>query len=199
MSLLLCGPHSYSWIVVQEMTCAGVFVRMIGVSVLRFPTGVAVSAGMIAVSCDDGPEHVHTFDVTNGRHIRSFGVHGTSPGQLGGANGLRFTPSGCHILVAERTNSRLSLFTLTGDFVRCIGEGMLSCPVDVDFASNGDILVADEASRRVYVFSADGCTLLRSFGGEGTEPGLFQCPTALAAHADELYVLDATGRVQVFQ
>lgn len=179
------------------MTLSGVLVRTIGTGV----TGLGITAGphMLAVGtwCE-GSAGVLLFDVASGDLIHSFGVEGYEEGQLRGNAGLRLTPDGAHVLLAEYSNNRLSLFTVQGEFVRCIGVGVLNCPVDVEFTSSGDILVSDYGNRRICVFSPEG-DLLRAFGSVGSEAGQFTGPAALAMHGDELYVLDeGSARVQVF-
>lgn len=157
--------------------------------------GIAANDSVIAVS---SRHKVFMFEMGSGRRVRSFGDRGIAQGQLFGGMGLRLTPDGTHILVAEAETNRLSLFTLTGDFVRCMGVGSLSRPDDLEFASNGDILVAEEEEHRICVLSADGSRLLRTFGSEGTYHGQFKSPSALAMHGNQLYVLDwGSARVQV--
>lgn len=179
------------------MTVAGEHVRTIGEGTFSSKVnGIAAAADMIAVSTNS---EVFLFDVVTGDLTRAFGEEGEAEGQLCGCYGLRFTPDGGHILIAEMSNDRLSLFTVTGAFVRCLGVGTLCSPYDVDIASSGDFLVADEHNNMILVLSPDGSTLLQTFGGDGYAPGEFQCPTALAMYGNQLYVLDnASARVQVF-
>lgn len=179
------------------MTLAGEHVRTIGVSAVGGEiTGIAATADLIAVSSDCA---VATYSTTSGGLIRSFGAEGPAEGQLEGCNGLRFTSAGTRLLIAEQYNNRLSLFTTSGEFVRCIGVGVLNCPVDVAFPANGDLLVSDYGNCRICVFSPDGYTLLRAFGSPGDAPGEFSGPAALALHGDKLFVLDEdSDRVQVF-
>lgn len=120
-------------------------------------------------------------------------------GELCGSCGIRFSPDGGHILVAESSNKRLSLFTLAGEFVRRVGVPTLKFPTDVDFAPSGDMVVVDQEKHRVSLFPPDGSTMIRTFGSEGSSPGQFLRPTALAMQGGLLYVLDlASARVQVF-
>ncbi len=71
---------------------------------------------------------------------------------------------------------------------------------DVVVAQNGELLVADRHKHRVCVFSADGDTLLRSWGTQGSVDGEFRSPTALALVNSKLFVLDRySARVQVFE
>lgn len=182
----------------QEMTSAGAHVRVIGEG-LTYDSecGITASADIIAVTTD-GSKRVCLFDMTSGDVIRTFGDAVSAEGRLSRFAGIRFTPDGRHILIAEYVYKRLCLFTLDGAFVCYIGEGTLSSsPMDVDFAANGDILVA--GGHRICVLSPDGSSLLRTFGSFGDSPGLFKGTYALAMHGGQLYVLDSnSARVQVF-
>lgn len=186
------------------MTLAGVHVRTIGAGIIDGEVScVAVSADLIAAGTYEGK--VFLFDFASGELLRSIGEEGEAEGELTSCFGIRFTPDGGHVLIAEFSNNRLSLFTsTTGAFVRCVGVGTLACPCDVDFASNGDIVVAEYNSCRICVFSPDGSTLERSFGSECDDdtsdaPGQLKSPTALALHVCRLYVLDERSeRLQVF-
>lgn len=161
---------------------------------------VAAHAQQLAVGTN-ATKKVLLFDLTSGDLVCSFGTGGAAKGELdaNGCFGLRFTPDGAHLIVAEYHNHRLSKLTLTGDFVRWIGEGTLSHPADVAFTPSGDILVADWEGKRVAVFSSDGSSLSRTFGCRGNAPGQFTGPAALAMQGGQLYVLDEnTARVEVF-
>lgn len=181
------------------MTLTGAHVRTI---VVDDPSqngvvGVVVSADLIAVGTGSGS--ICLFDWNSGALVRSFGEREKAEGLLGGIEGLQFTPDGSFVIVAEYYNNRLSLFTVTGEFVRCVGVGILRSPQDVGFTSSGDLLVADCNNHRICVFSPDGSTLLRSFGSRDDEPGQLKYPIALAMHNDALYVLGYTSAfVQVF-
>lgn len=184
------------------MSLRGAHVRTIGDEIIQGDvTGIAASAEIIVVGTLKGKKVVMIAQ-ESGSLLRSFGG-GPAAGQLSGIQGLRFTPDGAHILITEAFNSRLSLFTKTGEFVRCITHAdKLDQPFDVDFASNGDILVVDRPKDQVHVFSADGSTLLRSFGsqsdGDG-EPCQLNAPSALAVHGDKLFVLSGeSARVHVY-
>ena len=189
---------------VQEFTLAGNHVRFIGVGVINAAFhGIACNCDTIVVTKYSHPGHrqVLMFEYVSGALLRSFGDYGRAEGQLScGIGGVRFTPDNRHIIIAEQYNNRLSLFTVEGAFVKCIGVGAgLNCPADVEFAPNSDIIVASRGDHRIVMFSADGSTVLRSFGDEGSGPGQFKYPTALAMQSGQLFVLDRDNtRVQVF-
>ena len=197
-NILVCD---YSNGRVQEVTVDGTHVRSI-----TMPTAWTVccdgSAIVVGRYCAGSGTAIHKFAFKSGQKLLDFARNGSAAGQIGSnVEGLRITPDGKHLLVSEFTNKRLSLFTLEGTFVKHIGAGIVSDGhKDVEFAENGDIIVADYGNNRICVFSADGSTLLRCWGGRGSGDGQFRNPTALAVRGSRLYVLDCSSpRVQVFE
>ncbi len=145
---------------------------------------------------------IELISYASGALIRSIGSRGSGPGQIADCCvGLCFSLDGRFIVAAECNIKRLSMFRVSdGGFVKHIGAGVVSDFYnDVQFAPNGDLLVADSANHRVCVFSTDGDTLLRTWGTRGSADNQFQCPTALALADFKLFVLEfRSGRVQVF-
>lgn len=138
-------------------------------------------------------------DYRTGELIRSLVEIGPGDGCITAVVGLRFLPDGAHIIIADDERCRVSVFALTGEFITCIGVGVLDHPFDVDIASNGDIVVADAFNDRICVFARAGYALLRTFGSEGTGPAEFHRPATIAVQGNHLYVLDLDSiRVQVF-
>lgn len=179
---------------VQELTVAGAHVRSIDLSEMREAClSIAASREMIAVGTAGNGHQVWLYDQSSFELIRSFGTKGWDPGYLMDSYSLRFMPDGVHVIVAEDVNHRLSIFTSTGEFVRCVGVGTLDCPIDVDFASNGDVLVVDVDAERVTVFSGDGFSLLRSIDMTSFDSGAFKWPHALAVHGEQLFLLGRHG------
>lgn len=182
----------------QEITTDGMHVRTIGAGDCDGDVvSVASSSAMIAVGTDSEISQIMLFDILDGGLTRSFGRERPAVTQRCRSAGLRFTPDRHHIMVAESVNNRLTLFTLTGEFVRCFSSRE---PFDVDFAPSGDILATDCDNHSVCVYSPDGSNVLRSFGCWGYGKGCFNYPIALATHGDHLFVLDSDSpRVQVFR
>lgn len=181
-----------------EMSQDGVFVRTFGGAPIDgYIISVAMSSdGLVAAGKgrDQGGDQVYIFDYRTGCVVRSFGRRGTGPGELHSCAGMRFTPNGRHLVIAERRNSRLSVFTPVGEFVRLIGVGFLDNPRDLDFADNGDLLVLETERGEVSVFSPleSGAVFLRRFGSLAS-------PTACTVHNGELYVIEDSSRtVRVF-
>ena len=192
----------------QELTLTGDHVRFIGVGVIDDPIrGIAANTELIVVAKCAGAcnGRIMLFDAVTGAFARAFGCHGDSPGQLlEYCNGIRFTPDGSHIVVAESDFDegcgRLSLFTVAGEYVKCFGEeddqGALC---DIECVDRRTVAVSDYHCNRVCVYSVDGGTLLRQWGDWGDADGKFKTPTALATCGGQLYVLDEKSkRVQVF-
>ena len=194
---------------VQEVTLTGDHVRFIGIGVIDDPIwGIAANAELIVVGkfgCTS-KRRIMMFDAVTGAFVRAFGDCGKAPGQLmEHCYGIRFTPDGRHIIVAESKGAgkgRLSVFTLAGEFVRCIGEGELKDASDVEFADNGDVIVCDGPNNRICVFSGDGGAFLHQLGSDsGEDDGDNEwSPFALAMCSSQLYVLDhKSSRVKVFE
>ena len=200
-NLLVCDRNNNR---VQELTGLGeaepVHVRDMKVANART---IAVHGDMVAVGTGDAT--VVLLSYSTGAIIRTFGSKGTGRGNIGtAAQGLRFTLDGVYVLVAEWSNKRLSKFRVSdGAFVDFYCKGQVSDgEKDVEIAPSGEVIVADINAHRVCVFSADGRTLLRTWGTKGTADGQFKEPTALALVGNKLFVLDSfhnSARVQVFE
>lgn len=156
-----------------------------------------------------GEPRLYVADTRNGR-VLAFGPDARrrdfTLGQPGGAlswpSALALDATGGVLFVAEETAARVSafdaesgrrLFEISGGE----GDGRLGSPCGLAFLPNGDLLVSDQARRRVlrYGLRRDvrgqpaGATFVRAFGREGRQPGEWLYPHALAA--------DARGRVYV--
>lgn len=193
------------------MTTLGAHVRVIGEGVFQEGsdvTGVAANETLIAVSAASEGEPIVLFDMTSGEFVRSFDVRGEDEGELDSCYGIRFTPDGKHILIAEGAIGVVSMFTVAGVFVRCIGGGWLMCVEDVEVATNGDVIVADSARNSISVLPANESVSTYEFFGSGgpVDPeqsavGPFKYPAALAMHNGRLYVVESasTSFVRVFE
>lgn len=181
----------------------GAYVRSIRVN--DIVCGVACSDTVIAAGTLSRFSQIALFDLLTGNPLISFGPYGSEPGQVSSPVGMRFTPSGDHIVVAEIGNNRLSVFTCAGVHTVSSPPDLLFRPTDVQFAPNGDALVCDSDHHRVCVCSLSplGIQCVRWFegNGKGVGPGQFLSPNALAIDMQgRLLVLEFHGsaRVQVF-
>lgn len=185
---------------IQQLTLTGDMLSSFLVTVGR-PSSIAIHPDNDIVAVGNGYGSIELFSLPTGTLIHSFGCWGAGAGDIGGvATGIRFTPDGACLLVAEYNNHRLSLFTASGVFIKHIGVGLLGGEAinDVTFGAGDEIIVADHKNNCVRVFSSDGNILIKSWGSAGTTDGLFVQPWTLAVSGSLLYVVDET-RVQVFE
>ena len=168
------------------------------------PWGIAVSlAGRVIVTEED----MHRISIFNavggGERLRSFGVHGSHPGQFRRPYGITVDSEG-NILVADFNNHRLQKFSAEGRFLAAVGSkgsGQLQFryPSGVTFSPcNGKFYVAEE-NHRIQVLNSD-LTFSGSFGSYGKAEGQFSCPHDVACDLKgRVYVADSDNhRIQVF-
>lgn len=185
----------YSQSVALEVSLTGDLVRVVGEGVIdRGICGIDCNQDFIVVSKDNmvDKDHVVLFDFLTGALVRKFGQRGSDPGCIGqNTSAVRLLPDGLHIIVAEWSmasgfslwaqgpeNCRLSVFTIDGQFVRCIGEDVASTPEDVVFAPNGDVILSDDK----------GLAVIAACGGGGSFRMLTDSKQVLAVHNNCLYM-----------
>jgi DNA-binding beta-propeller fold protein YncE len=146
----------------------------------HYPTNVALGpAGEIYVSDGYGNARVHKF-TPEGKLLLSWGAPGGGPGEFRIPHGIAVDAEGM-VYVADRENSRLQLFSPTGEFLREWTDIARPCEVAID--SEGRVFVAELGYRagmwpgteppqsgatggRVSIFNRDGKVLARFGGGE---------------------------------
>ncbi len=136
-----------------------------------------------------------------------FGMPGSEPGCIGyRAEGLRFSVDGGALFVAERSNARISAFTIDGYFKDHIGVGIVADgPKDIEITSTGDVVVTDAAAKVIRVLPALDTPAApknsrREWGSTGTASSCFGAPTALCIAGVRLFVLDdARSLVNMFE
>jgi DNA-binding beta-propeller fold protein YncE len=183
---------------VQELTAAGECVACLGVGAITEGVfGITTDGTSVVVTQDGHRNKIVVMDYASDRSVRGlFGVFGKEPGQLNGCYGACITRDGVHVQLTEYGNNRVSVFTLTGDFVKCFGSGEMFGPTDVTLDSHCNVVVTSTGDCSVVMFSQDGSRVLRRFGSES----LFSYPNALAFSNRRLYVLDRDASVvQVFK
>ena len=193
---------------IQEVTLAGDHVQFIGVGAIRGSIwGLACCDLYLAVgsrnTTTDG--RVMLFNAVSGHLVRAFGEYGAAPGMLmRDCMGMRFCNGNRSVVVAESSEGRkgrLSVFSVLGEFERCVGRSKLKRVTDVEVTPSGEMVCSDAygSSHRICVFSPSG-GLVKEWGGKRSDdPGHFMFPFAIALRDSKLYVLDAASpRVQVF-
>ena len=106
------------------------------------PTNVAVAAnGDLYVSDGYGNARVHHFDA-DGRLVRSWGVPGAQPGAFNLPHGVAALADG-RVLVADRENDRIQVFSPEGDFLAEWGD--VQRPTDIAVDGRGHLFVSSLA------------------------------------------------------
>ena len=158
-----------------------------------------------------GNARVHRFDA-DGALRTSWGEPGSSPGEFIVPHGLTVDDTG-RIIVADRENDRLQIFTAEGVFVEEWLDVQRPCDVVVD--ADGWVYVAelcrlagDVTTRhgivdeflpgRVSVFDRDGTLRLRWGGQDIAAPGNFVAPHAIWVDDERsIYVAEVTETMGV--
>ena len=158
-----------------------------------------------------GPQPLVEFDA-GGKFIRAFGE-----GLFTRAHGLRFdnegniwaTDVGAHVVVKLNPQGQILLTLGTkgqpGEWSEATGSRRLNQPNDVAIARNGDIFVVQghtpgpTSDPRVLKFDKHGA-FLKSWGGQGKEPGKFDVAHGIALDSKGLvWVADRENqRIQIF-
>lgn len=158
-----------------------------------FPTGaVAASRTMLAVATiaeTDQLKRVTLVDTVTGMVLHKWGNCGLVPGFLDVVTAMRFFPDGEHIVVASTNQRWLSLFTVSGTFVRALGQGTFSFQGDLEVVDHGRTVVATDV--------LEGTRLISVSTKTGQVTGVLECHEAfsiisLAKSWEGLYALDAT-------
>ena len=193
---------------IHEVTMTGEHVRYIGGRVIDSAVSAitATVEVVVIVTCGTAGKdsrRVMVFDAATGSLVKAFGDSGDEPGQLMKyCDGVRITPINRHIIVTECDGDgrgRLSVFTLRGQFVKCIGQSQLQDPRDVEFADNVEIITCD--GETFFVYSGDGETLRRQWDTPDVPSDGETCraPASLAMLGGQLFVLDRdSSRMQIF-
>lgn len=152
----------------------------------NMPTGVVTTdAGDIFVSDGYSNSRVHHYNAS-GSLINSWGIPGKdNPGDFHLPHGIGLDHDG-RILVADRENHRVQLFSQDGEFLS-LWTGFRQ-PTSVAIGPDGEVYVP-ELQHRVTIVDGEG-NVLSQWGGESShDPGMFVAPHGLAldSHGD-IYV-----------
>lgn len=133
----------------------------------------------------------------------SFGREGQDEGQVSRPWGLCVDREG-NIIIADRRNNRIQIFTCRGDFKTMFGSkgtgpGEFDLPAGITTDTYGRIIVIDKDNHRVQIFTSSGNFILK-FGSFGKECGQFQYPWDVAVNTlGNIVVTDTRNhRIQLF-
>lgn len=198
-NLLVCNTEANQ---VVEMELSGQLVRAVSVNK---PVCVDSIGGLVAIGVNGGAEHaIELFKHGIDSLVDVIGTIGTAPGCIRKCcASLRFTHDGHHLIVADHSTS-LSVFAVSGEFVRSFHcAGLSRAWKDIALTADGGFAIADSHKRRLCVYEASKKDDLKPVvvvvGTLGD--GVFHCPTATCVARNRLYVLDADSalsRVHIF-
>jgi DNA-binding beta-propeller fold protein YncE len=140
---------------VQVLTPSLDFHACVGAGHMQHPGGVCANADVVVVS-EYEAHHVAVFSRGDGAFVRRFGRFGTADGQLHHPHALCFMSGDRHIAVVEWRNSRVSVFSVEGEFIRHVGVGVLSHPMGVAASAFDELVVTDTGNDCLRVFSSAG-------------------------------------------
>lgn len=172
----------------------------------HFPTNVALApGGTIYVADGYGNARIHKFS-PDGRLMLSWGGPGNGPGEFRIPHGIAVNADG-HVFVADRENSRIQIFSASGEFLDQWSG--IARPCQITFDAAGIAFVAelgyragmwpgtsapapDATGGRLSAFNPSGKLLARWGGGENpTAHGDFFAPhdVCIDSHGD-VYVAE---------
>ncbi len=135
---------------------------------LSFPWGIALVGDTIYAVSNQCTIKMYS---TDGRYIGVFGGYGDGTGQLSSPYGICTDGKG-RVLVADRSNNRIQIFTSQGDFIQSIICS--TNPYDVAVDPEGNIHAALYNNNHIAIYSEDGKLLdTYNLGGK------LQYPTTL--------------------
>jgi sugar lactone lactonase YvrE len=133
-----------------------------------------------------------------GKHLRTIGTRGESPGEFNFPTNLTVAKDGT-LYVVDMLNFRIQLFDPDGQLVTTFGTIGAGLPGTFDKAKSvaldtfGNIYVVDSQAAHVQMFNPK-FQVLMAFGGRLSEPGFFMTPTAIAIDSkNTIYVAEFFG------
>jgi DNA-binding beta-propeller fold protein YncE len=147
---------------VQVLTPTLDFHSFVGVDELGYPVGVCANADVVVVA-EGEAVRISVFSRRDSALLRRFGSEGSDDGDLITAQGMCFMSGDRHVAVAEWGNSRVSVFSIDGEFIRHVGVGVLKRPRGIACSAFDELVVNDTGRGCVVVFSASG-ELLTTMG-----------------------------------
>jgi DNA-binding beta-propeller fold protein YncE len=166
---------------IQVLTPQLNFGGFIGVSQIQFPHGVCATTAVVVVA-EFAAHRISVFARHDGALLRRFGSPGSGNSQVLNPLGLCLMSEGHVIAVVDFGNDRISVFSLTGEFIRHVGVGDLRFPLGVACsATKNEIIVADCNDRSVVMFRATG-EFLQTMGHAG-----HRSFSGVAIHGDTIF------------
>ena len=145
---------------VQIVSFEGRFLTRFGKDTLKLPWGIIVINEHVFIT-DIGPHALLKFDGNSYKLVMRTGTQGSEDGQFDYPLGLCIEYNG-DVLVADKNNSRVSVFSKDLLFISNIGIRQLKEPTDVKLTPSSVVVVLDKRPKCVHFYSKNG-HLLNSY------------------------------------
>ena len=139
---------------VQIVSFEGHFMTRFGQDTLESPFGITVSNEHVFIT-DIGLHALLQFDRNSYELLIRTGTEGSEDGQFNSPRGLCIDYNG-DVLVADRGNNRVSIFSKDLLFISNIGIGQLKYPTDVKLTPGSMVVVLDWSPKCVHFYSKPG-------------------------------------------
>ena len=114
---------------------------------------------------------------------------GSGPGELDGPEGVAVEERSGNIFVAEFSNSRVSVFSQTGEYIKSFGTELFKNPWGI--AIQNDNLYVSDVNHKVFYFKIPDMKLMQQVGKKGSGNLEFNCPSQLfISQVGDVYVCD---------
>jgi DNA-binding beta-propeller fold protein YncE len=134
---------------VQVLTPHLDFHSFVGIGQLDHPEAVCANADIVVV-LEDRARLISVFNRAGGARVRRF-LSGGGGSWL--RSGLCFVSGGRDVACADCCTDRVRVFSVSGEFIRDVGAGVLKSPSGVACSAFDELVVADYGNTRVAVFS----------------------------------------------
>ena len=123
---------------------------------------------------------------------------GSGPGELNGPEGVTVEEKSGNIFVAEFNNSRVSVFSQTGEYIKSFGKELFLNPWGIAI-HNDNLYVSDVNEHNVFHFMLPDMKLIQQIGTRGSGNLEFESPSQLfISQVGDVYVCDeCNNRIQV--
>ena len=150
---------------IQMFSFQAEFIRKFGENVFKKPFGITLTEYHILVT-DTSLHSLLRFNKKTLQLTDRVGGKGSEEGKLDSPYGVAVDTNG-DVYIVDSGNSRVSIFSKQLQFLSCIGQGKLRCPLDVELTAES-VVVLDWSEKCVHFFSRNG-DLLSSCVTQGSK------------------------------
>ena len=117
----------------------------------HLPRGINIDSQGLVYVADGGNHRIQKF-TPEGQFVSSFGTKGSNRGQLTCPLDITFDDNDLLYICEGRPNTRISVFTTTGEFVHRFGKGVIRYPAGSAIDKYGYLYVCDYENDDVKIF-----------------------------------------------